>query len=119
MAQELGRRAFPYLVELKLVKPPVFTVAHVVQPGQTLGHLASRYGTSIKAIMQANGMTSTQLRAGKAYRIPVRAAAPPVEPLVVPQRTLPPQTPPAMASTTWPTPSSLYGDRQGAQAEIR
>jgi penicillin-insensitive murein endopeptidase len=114
VAQELGRRAFPYLVEFKIVQPPVFTVRHVVQSGQTLGYLAARYGTSVRAIMQANGLTTTQLRAGRAYRIPVRAAAPPVAPVVVPFRMLPPETPPAMASTAWPTMLSLYADRLGA-----
>jgi penicillin-insensitive murein endopeptidase len=118
VAQELGRRAFPYLVEAKIVQPPVSTMRHVVQPGQTLGHLAARYGTSARAIMQANGLTTTQLRAGRAYRIPVRAAAPLVESVVVPLRMLPPQTPPAMAPAVWPTMLSLYEDRLGALAEF-
>jgi len=118
VAQELGRRSFPYLVEFKIVQPPVYTVRHLVQPGQTLGHLAVRYGTSVRAIMQANGLSSTQLRAGRAYRIPVRAAAPPVAPVVVPLRMLPPDTPPAMASAAWPTMLSLYADRLGALVEF-
>ncbi|MCX6545228.1 MAG: penicillin-insensitive murein endopeptidase [Acidobacteria bacterium] len=118
VAQELGRRAFPYLVEAKIVRPPVSTVRHVVQPGQTLGHLAARYGTSIRAIQQANGLTTTQLRAGRAYRIPVRAAAPPIAPIVVPLRMLPTQTPAAMAAAEWPTMLSLYGDRLGALMEF-
>ena len=114
VAQELGRRAFPYLVEAKLVQPPVYTARHVVQPGQTLGLLAARYGTSIRAIMQANGMTTTQLRAGRAYRIPVRSAAPPIAPVVVPLRKLPTQTPPEMGAAEWPTVQSMYGDRLSA-----
>jgi hypothetical protein len=40
--EELGRRAHPYLVQVGLVDPPVFTVRHVVRPGQTMGHLAAR-----------------------------------------------------------------------------
>jgi murein endopeptidase len=118
LAQELGRRAFPYLVELSIVKPPVRTLRHVVRRGQTLGQLAVRYGTSVRAIMQANGLRTTQLRAGRAYRIPVRAAAPPAAPLVVPLRLLPPLTPPAMASASWPTILSLYGDRLGTRVEV-
>ncbi len=118
VAQQLGQRAFPYLVEASIVRPPVFTVRHVVRPGQTLGHLAARYGASVRAIMQANGLATTRLRAGRAYRIPVRAAAPPAEPVVVPLRVLPPQTPPAMASADWPTMLSLYGDRLNALAEL-
>jgi Penicillin-insensitive murein endopeptidase/LysM domain len=118
VAQELGRRAFPYLVESNIVRPPVSTVRHVVKPGQTLGLLAARYGTSIRAIKLANGLTTAQLRAGRAYRIPVRAAAPPIEPVVVPLRLLPPQTPAAMAPAEWPTMLSLYGDRLGALMEL-
>jgi penicillin-insensitive murein endopeptidase len=113
VAQELGRRAHPYLVQLGLVAPPVFTVRHVVRPGQTMGQLAARYGTSVRAIKQANGLATTQLRAGRSYRIPVRAAAPPSTPVVVPLRRLPPSTPAALASVVWPTPVSLYAARFG------
>jgi penicillin-insensitive murein endopeptidase len=111
VAQELGRRAHPYLVQVGLVDPPVFTVRHVVRQGQTMGHLAARYGTSVRAIKQANGLTTTQLRAGRSYRIPVRAAAPPSTPVVVPPRLLPPSTPAELAFVAWPTPLSLYADR--------
>ncbi len=108
VAQELGRRVHPLLVELGIMNPPVFTVRHVVRPGQTLGHLAARYGTSTRAIMQANGLRISQLLAGRTYRIPVRAAVPPTEPIVVPQRMLPPVTPEALAAVDWPTLQSLY-----------
>ena len=110
VAQELGRRVHPILVELKLVDPPVYTVRHVVRPGQTMGQLAARYGTSVRAIKSANGLSSTFLRAGRSYRIPVKAAAPPSLPVVVPYRLLPPTTPEVLASATWPTAVSLYGD---------
>lgn len=103
VAQELGRRAHPLLVQLKIIDPPVFTIRHVVRPGQTLGHLASRYGTTTKAIQQANGLRGTLLRAGRAYRIPQRTAAPPGEPLVMRPRLLPPSTPDALALIDWPT----------------
>jgi hypothetical protein len=60
--------------------------------------------------MQANGIRTTQLRVGRAYRIPVRgAAAPPAQPIVVPHRLLPTHTPDAMQAVDWPTPDSLYG----------
>ena len=117
VAQELGRRAHPYLVQVGLVDPPVFTVRHVVRQGQTMGHLAAHYGTSVRAIKQVNGLTTTQLRAGRSYRIPVRAAAPPSAPVVVPLRMLPPSTPPALADVAWPTPISLYADRFGMLME--
>jgi LysM repeat protein len=94
------------------MKPPVYTVKVVARTGQTLGQLAARYGTSVRTIMQANGLTSSQIRAGRAYRVPVRAAAPPMEPLVMPRRLLPPATPAALATVDWPTPASLYGSGQ-------
>ena len=109
VAQELGRRAHPIMVQLGLLAPPVFTVRHVVRPGQTMGHLAAKYGTSIRAIKQANGLSSTLLRAGRAYRIPVRGVAPPPQPLMMPQRILPPSTPDALAAVDWPSVESLYG----------
>jgi penicillin-insensitive murein endopeptidase len=109
VAQELGRRAHPALVQLQIVKPPVYTVAHLARSGQTLGQLAVRYGTSVRAIQQANGLNSTQIRAGRTYRIPVRTPAPPQDPFVMPRRLLPPQTPVVMTSVDWPTAESLYG----------
>ena len=118
IAQELGRRSHPLLVQANLIEPPVFTVRHVVRAGQTLGHLAARYGVSVNAIKQANRLTTTRLRAGRSYRIPVRAAVPASQPIVVPVRTLPPLTPPAMAAVTWPSAESLYGDRAGVWNQI-
>ncbi len=109
VAQELGRRAHPLLVQMNVMSPPVYTVRHVVKQGQTIGQLAARYGTSVRAIQQANGLRTTQLRAGRAYQIPRRgAAAPKVDPIVVPQRLLPPSTPDALAVVAWPTAETLY-----------
>jgi hypothetical protein len=109
VAQEMGRRAQPLLVELNLMKPAVYTVPHVVGRGQTLGRLAARYGTSVRAIMQANGMRTTRLTVGRTYQIPrLGSAAPPSEPLVVPHRVLPSTTPAPLAAVEWPTADSLY-----------
>jgi membrane-bound lytic murein transglycosylase D len=45
--------------------------AHVVQRGETLKGLAKRYGVSVQALREANGMTErTTLRAGRALKIP-------------------------------------------------
>ncbi|MGE5361344.1 MAG: penicillin-insensitive murein endopeptidase [Bacteroidales bacterium] len=104
VAQELGRRVHPLLVQLNLIEPPTFTTRHVVRSGQTIGQIAARYGTSTAAIMRANGLRTTRLRAGRSYRIPVRAAVPPSEPFVLPARLLPTYTPPAMAAVDWPMP---------------
>jgi murein endopeptidase len=110
VAQELGRRVHPLLVEAGLIKPPVYTVRHVVRAGQTIGQLAARYGTSTQAIMQANRLSTTQLRAGRGYRIPVRRAVPAYEPVAVPRRVLPATTPEMLAGVEWPTPETLYGE---------
>jgi murein endopeptidase len=110
VAQELGRRAHPLLVQLNLMKPSVYTVSCVVKKGQTMGQLAARYGTSSRAIMAANGLKSTVLRAGRAYQIPQRGSAPPqTQPLVVPHRTLPTTTPATLSAVEWPTAETLYG----------
>lgn len=104
VAQELGRRAQPLLVQLDLIEPPMRTVRHRVVRGETIGHLAVRYGTTVPAIMRANGLRSERLRARRTYRIPVRGVfAQTNEPLVVRPRVLPPQTPAVLASIDWPT----------------
>ncbi|HPQ69409.1 MAG TPA: penicillin-insensitive murein endopeptidase [bacterium] len=90
-AQEMGRRAYGALLEAKLIKPPTYYVYHKVKRGQTLGHLARRYGTSVAAIKNANGLRSNIIRAGKSYRIPRRGGVrPDMTPVVVPPRHLPP-----------------------------
>lgn len=112
VAQELGRRVYPMLVQLKRIQPPVYSVPHKVREGETLGHLARRYGTSVRAIQQYNGLASTQIRAGRTYRIPLKGvAAPPLKPLILPARQLPPTTPEALSAAAWPTPRSMYGDK--------
>ncbi len=111
VAQELGRRVYPMLVQAKKIKPPVFTVRHVVRDGETLGHLARRYGTSVRAIQQANGLSSSMIRAGRSYRIPLKGvSAPPVKPLIVPSRLLPPSVPDVLAAASWPSAAAF--DRQ-------
>lgn len=46
-------------------------VEYTVRPGDTLWELARRYDTTVEAIMQANGLTSTILMIGQVLRIPV------------------------------------------------
>ena len=43
---------------------------HVVRRGETLSALARRYGVSVQALMSANEMSSSRLRAGQKLRIP-------------------------------------------------
>lgn len=108
-AQELGRRAYPHLLSRKIIDPPVFTIPHRVREGETLGHLARRYGTTVRAIQRANGLSGHLIRAGRTYRIPRSgASAPPQEPLEIPPRRLPPSTPSELAGLDWPTASAVF-----------
>ena len=56
--------------------PTPAVVAYKVVSGDTLSGLAARYGTTVKAIMDANGLTSTVLRIGQPLTIPLPAAQP-------------------------------------------
>lgn len=91
-AQEYGRIVYPTLVEEGAVPPP--RVKHRVARGETIGHLASRYGTTTAAIRSANGLRSTRLRVGRRYLIPIRRVPSDGGPVVVPPRRLPPPPPP-------------------------
>jgi len=119
VAQELGRRVYPMLVELHKIKPPVFTIPHVAREGETLGHIAARYGSSVRAIQQYNGLATTQIRAGRTYRVPMRGvAAPKADPLVVPARLLPPATPDAMSAAAWPISDFAYREKLLKMADL-
>jgi murein endopeptidase len=70
IAQETGRRLQEFLVRKRMVDPPVTHVHHKAKNGETLGMLARKYRTTIKAIQRANGLRSTKIRANKVYLIP-------------------------------------------------
>lgn len=91
-AQETARRCLDALVEQGLIEPPTYYVHHRVRRGETLGKLAKRYGTTVRAIQRANGLRSTLIQAKKTYRIP-RSGPPPhaSHPVRVPPRRLPPR----------------------------
>jgi penicillin-insensitive murein endopeptidase len=88
-AQEYGRIAYPVLVEAGVAPPP--TVRHRARAGETLGSIARHYGTTVTAIRQANGLRTTQVRAGREYTIPIRKVPVDSGPVVVPPRRLPPE----------------------------
>jgi membrane-bound lytic murein transglycosylase D len=56
--------------------PPVAQFAtHRVRSGETLARIAGRYGTSVSALMRANGLRSaSRLRVGQRLRVPLRGA---------------------------------------------
>lgn len=100
VAQERGRIVYPLLVEEGVVGPPL--VRHRVRRGETIGHLAEYYGTSVSAIKAANHLRGNQLRAGRSYLVPVRHVRGESEPVVVPPRRLPPSMATQAASTSAP-----------------
>jgi LysM repeat protein len=110
-AQELGRRVRPMLVKLNKIKPPVYSVPHVIRNGETLGGIAARYGSSVRAIQQFNGLAGSLIRAGRTLRIPLKGVSAPLEgPLVVPPRPLPPSTPESLSAVSWNLAPGLSGE---------
>ena len=88
-AQELGRRVQPLL---SLV-PEMNLTTHRVRRGDTLGHIARRYGTSVNGLKKANGLKSNNLRVGRTLTIPLKGPCtqcPVPPPFIVPPRRLPP-----------------------------
>lgn len=57
--------------------PPTEYVVYVVRRGDTLFSIARRYGTTVGAIMAANGLTSSTIYTGQRLLIPTSAAPPP------------------------------------------
>ena len=91
IAQETARRAYDSLVRQKLVPPQNAYVHHRVKNGETLGMLAKKYRTTVRAIQNANRLRGTRIRAKAVYAIPVAGTAKPrLEPLRVPARRTPP-----------------------------
>ena len=64
----------PKSTKVRPVPPKSTYVTHRVSSGDTLGALASRYRTSIRAIQAANNLgRGTLIRVGQRLRIPTRA----------------------------------------------
>ncbi len=49
-------------------------VPHLIQPGEYLSTIASKYNTTVGRIQSANGMTDTKIFAGKTIQVPTSAA---------------------------------------------
>lgn len=49
---------------------------YVVKSGDTLTRIARRYGTTVKAIQEANSLTTTRIIVGRKLRIPVKTETP-------------------------------------------
>jgi LysM repeat protein len=77
--------------------PPGNACQHIVKPGETLSSIARMYGTTVEAIMRANGLTNPNLiYVGQKLTIPncgTGGPATPVPPVYPPQP--PPSQPPS------------------------
>ncbi|HEY6549136.1 MAG TPA: penicillin-insensitive murein endopeptidase [Vicinamibacteria bacterium] len=113
-AQEKGRVAYPLLLAAGLVPGP--TVSHRVRSGETLSHLAKKYGTSASSIRRANGLRSSFLRAGRKYVIPVRKAPTEGAPVAVPPRRLPPEEPALRMDLPGPALDGALTEQEAASA---
>jgi membrane-bound lytic murein transglycosylase D len=71
-----GETLVAKLRDLPAWSPPQHThVAHRVQRGETLSAIASRYGTSVQAVANANGIRNRNyLRVGSTLQIPTRGS---------------------------------------------
>jgi len=95
-AQTLAARAYPHLVEAELVDPVQATTTYRAKKGDTLGKLAKRFGTTVRAIQAANGMRGTTIQAKRVYRIPRPGGPIQAPPLAIPERCVPPARPGAV-----------------------
>lgn len=56
-------------------------IVHVVQAGETLSSIAARYGVSVTAVVEANGLANPdQISIGQRLRIPIATATPAPQP---------------------------------------
>ena len=91
-SQELGRRIQPLLA----MRPEQNLAVHKVRPGQTLGHIAREYGSTIRAIQKVNHLRGSMLHLSQRLLIPLRkpcTKCPLPPPVSVPARCLPPEQP--------------------------
>lgn len=93
-AERMARQVYPLLVKHELVDKVEVYRYHRVQRGETLGKLAKRYGTTVRAIQRANGLRSNVIQAKQSYKIPTNASPTTTDStLEVPPRRLPPPKP--------------------------
>ena len=93
-AEQLARQAYPVLVKHELVDKVEVYRYHRVQRGETLGKLAKRYGTTVRAIQRANGLRTNVIQAKQSYKIPTNATPAIADTTSeVPPRRLPPSDP--------------------------
>ena len=92
IAQETARRCYPALARHQLVKAPEQYLSHKAKKNETLAMIAKKYGTSVRAIRDANGLRSNLIHEQAVYRIPVTGGVriPHLDRVRIPARRPPP-----------------------------
>jgi penicillin-insensitive murein endopeptidase len=98
VAEETARRCYRALVQHKKLPPTRYNIAHKVKKGETLTGIAKKYGTTVAALMRANGLKKSVIKADKTYYIPRAGGPAPAAPLEVPPRRIPPPARPPTGS---------------------
>ena len=93
LAQETARRCYGSLARHKLVKAPEQYLTHKAKKNETLGMIAKKYGSTVRAIRDANGLRSNLIHEQAVYRIPLSGGGvriPHTERVRIPARRVPP-----------------------------
>ena len=70
LAQETARRCYAALARHHLVRAPVQYAKHKAKKNETLAMIAKKYGSTVRAIKDANGLRSSLIHEQAVYRIP-------------------------------------------------
>jgi len=93
-AQETARRCYAALARHQLVRAPMQFTTHKVKKNETLAMIAKKYGSTVRAIREANGLRSNLIHEQAVYRIPLSGAGgvriPHTERVRIPARRPPP-----------------------------
>jgi len=65
-----GATSIPTSSPAPSATPSPASITYVVQPGDTLTYIARNFGTTVEALMAANGLSSTAITAGQVLQIP-------------------------------------------------
>ena len=95
ISQETARRCYAALARHHLVKAPEQYLTHKAKKNETLAMIAKKYGSSVHAIREANGLRSNLIHDQAVYRIPVSGGGggvrvPRLERVRIPARRPPP-----------------------------
>jgi len=92
LAQETARRCYAALARHQLVRAPVQYTTHKAKKNETLAMIAKKYGSTVRAIKDANSLRSNVIHEQAVYRIPLSGGVriPHTERARIPARRPPP-----------------------------